>query len=327
MFLTKSISALVLGITLISCANISYAAKLYRWVDQEGNVHYTDKVPPEHARQARTQLNERGLEVEHTGAAKTEEEIQQERELKRLRAEREKLLKEQQAKDRVLLRTFRTEEDILLARDGKLAAVDVMIQIARSNILRSKNKLSDMQSNAASFERQGKKTPKKLIQNIETAKKQLQDGYNTIIRQEQKKNDISQKYEGHIARFRTLKNLNQDSATKDKEKRTRDTILNTLASCDEPSSCNEIWQKAERYVRKHATTRLQMVSNTVIITAPPKTDKDISLTVSRIKRDEGVKIFLDLQCSNSANGQKLCGSEKALEIRSGFKAALLAQEP
>jgi len=323
MFLTKPISPLLLGIILVSFINATHAGKLYRWVDSEGNVHYTDQLPPEQAQRARTQLNERGLEIEHTGAAKTAEEIEQERELKRLRAEQERLLREQRAKDRVLLRTFRTEEDILLARNGKLAAVDVMIQISRSIIRRTKKKLNEMRSNAASFERQGKKIPEKLLANIETTEKQIQDGYSTIVRQEQKKSDIIQQFTEYLARFRKLKNLEQEKRTRKTEKRDTNSFLDLLVPCGTPTSCDEAWLRAEKYVRKHATTALQTISKTVIITAPPKKHDDISLTVSRIKRGGEEKIFLDLQCSKSSKGAELCESEQVHAIRSGFRAALL----
>ena len=37
------------------------AAKLYKWVDEDGKVHYSDKVPPEAIRNEHKQLNEHGV--------------------------------------------------------------------------------------------------------------------------------------------------------------------------------------------------------------------------------------------------------------------------
>ena len=148
-------------------------AKLYRWVDADGKVHYTDKLPPSQVNKARTELNKRGIQVRQVDRAKTAEELAQEKELKRLIKEREKLIERQKAEDRVLLRTFRSEDDIIMAQDGKLAAIDVMIQIAISNIKQAKTQLVNMQNSAASQERRGKKPSKKLLREIASSRQHL----------------------------------------------------------------------------------------------------------------------------------------------------------
>ncbi|MEJ1397702.1 MAG: DUF4124 domain-containing protein, partial [Candidatus Sedimenticola sp. (ex Thyasira tokunagai)] len=117
---------------LIACIGTADAGRLYRWVDDQGKVHYSDHVPTEHSRSARSQLDERGLEVKRTEAAKSAKEIAREKELKKLREEQQRLIERQRAKDQVLLRTFRTEDDILMARNGKLTSIDTMIMIIRS---------------------------------------------------------------------------------------------------------------------------------------------------------------------------------------------------
>ncbi len=33
------------------------AGKLYKWVDEKGQVHYGDNIPPEYAEQGRSELN------------------------------------------------------------------------------------------------------------------------------------------------------------------------------------------------------------------------------------------------------------------------------
>ena len=43
-------------------------AKLYRWVDEDGKVHYSDKVPPQAIQGEHTRLNERGIPVYWAGS-------------------------------------------------------------------------------------------------------------------------------------------------------------------------------------------------------------------------------------------------------------------
>ena len=151
------------------------AAKLYKWVDESGKVHYSDKIPPTAITGSHSKLSKEGVTVERRGAAKTPEEIAHEAELKRLREEQQRVLEKQQIKDRVLLNTFRTEDDIILARDGKLATYDAQIRIIYENIDRLKNRLISQQNRAALQERQGRKPDEKTLQGIENTQQEIKD--------------------------------------------------------------------------------------------------------------------------------------------------------
>ena len=45
----------------------------YRWVDEQGVVHYGDNIPPQYAQQDRTILNKQGVALSHVDAALTPE--------------------------------------------------------------------------------------------------------------------------------------------------------------------------------------------------------------------------------------------------------------
>ena len=320
-------AALMLVMLLVPLHD-AIAGKLYRWVDENGNVHYSDKVPAEHAQHARSQLDNRGLEVRHINAAKTPEELAKEAELKRLKAEKKRLIAEQRARDNVLLRTFRSEDDILMTRDGKLSSLDNSIQIIRTNIRRLKLRLADMQKRAANQERGGKSVSKEMLRDIESTRKQLKDAYTSVIKREQDKQVITEQYAADLARFRALRNL-QVSPVLDEKKKARSLLLETVVSCSDQDSCDEAWKLAEAYTRKHATTRLQMLADSIIMTASPTKDKDISITVSRIREPDvpGARLFMDLQCKNSPGGKEFCESDEVNSIRAGFRPYLGAKEP
>ncbi len=301
-------------------------AKLYRWVDADGNTHFTDKLPPSQASRARSELNEKGVEVKKVDRAKTAEELAQEKELKRLREEREKIIEKQKAEDRVLLRTFRSEDDIIMAQDGKLTAIDVMIQIATSNIKQSKEQLVNMQNTAANMERSGKKPSPALLQEIAASRQHLKDSYATIISREKDKDKIRQKAQMDLKRFRELKKL---QAAQSSTSSTVDVVsqLDYVVTCPETSKCNSYWEKAKDYTLKHATTKIKIMGDSVILTAPPNEDSDISITLSRIaqRNGPGEHLFFDLQCKPSPLGEKFCSSRKIKSIRSGFRKLLLGE--
>jgi hypothetical protein len=297
------------------------AGKIYRWVDEEGNVHLSDRVPTEHARRARSELSESGRELERTQEAKSAEEIARERELEKLRAEQQRLIELQQAKDQVLLRTFRTEDDLLMARNGKLTAIDSNIQVIRGNIRRMKDHLAEMQESAASMERQGQRLSKNLIQDIENTRTQLRDSYTAIIHKEQEKETIRNKAAKDLARFRSLRNLQEENTDPQLEQERTVSLLDTVVVCRDEQACDLAWIKVEEYVRQHATTRLQMLSDSIIMSAAPLKDEDISLTASRIRNKDrpGAELFMDLQCKSSPRGDEYCRSESVEKIRTGFR--------
>jgi hypothetical protein len=299
-------------------------AKLYKWVDEKGKTHYTDKLPPEQAQRSRSELNKEGIEINRVDRAKSAEEVAQEEELERLRKEQEKLIEKQKADDRVLLRTFRSEDDIIMAMEGKLTAIDVMIQITKSNINQYKVQLADMQNRAANFERMGKKTPKKLLQDIARTRQQLKDDYASIINREKDKETIKSKSDADLKRFRELQKLQTGRAPEIKRK-TRTSQLDYVVPCSTTEACDAYWKKAEKYALKHATTKVELISESVIMTAAPRQDDGISITLSRIPQEEGTgeHIFFDLQCKNSKKGGEFCGGEEVKKIKNGFKGYVM----
>ncbi len=292
-------------------------------MDDQGKVHYSDHVPTEHSRNARSQLDERGLEVERTEAAKSAEEIARNRELEKLREEQQRLIERQRAKDLVLLRTFRTEDDILMARNGKLTAIDTMIMITRSNIRSMKERLTDIQQSAADLELQGRKPSINLVKDIESTRLQLKDSYASIIRREEGKEQIRNAYAKDLTRFRNLKNLStpKEELVSDEE---LISLLDTVVICPDERSCDKSWNAVEAYVSKHATTRLQMLNDFIIMTGAPVNDNDISITASRIvnKDESGAKLFMDLTCKNSPRGAAFCKTDAVRKIQKGFQPFL-----
>ena len=318
---------IVLGTACLILSNPLQSGKLYRWVDAEGRTHYSDRVPPEQVDRARTQLDERGLTVESVDAARSLDEITREQALKRLREEQQRLIEEQKAADRVLLRTFRSEEDIEMTLNGKLAAIDVQIQVIRSNIKRLKQKLAVMQKDAAELELQGKRISKRFLKEIEDSRQALKESYAAIIRAEEQKENYRLAYRKDLERFRILKHLTAEDQVRIARK--RNLVLDRLYSCGDKATCDQAWVTAENFVREYSTTRIQMLSDNIIMTAPPIKNHDISITIARIRHKptqdddtpkNGAQLFMDLQCKNSPLGDELCASSKVENIRSGFKA-------
>jgi hypothetical protein len=316
---------LVLAFSL-SFAGNAFAVKLYKWVDEDGKVFYSDKIPPKANEGAHSRLNEKGLTIEEKEAAKTADEIRKEQELEKLRKEKEAVIAKQKAQDRVLLKTFRSEDDMLLARDGKIRSVDNYINITRGNIKRLKEKLAIMQSQAADLEKSGKTVNQKFKDDMDAIKRQINQSYSSIVAREQNKEEIRGSYDNDIRRFRVLKKLKANNQLEAEAQERAE--LNTVFICPDINQCNLAWNKAIDYVKTHATTKLQLLGEGIYMTRAPTADEDVSLTVARIKnkKTQEEKIFLDQQCRTSILGQEFCKSEASKELKRNFIPYLLGQK-
>jgi len=96
--------------------------KLYKWVDDQGVVHYGDHIPPEYASQEGHVINGAGVEVEHLEAQKSPEQVAREEQI-RLDAE------QSAARDRNLLNTYVSVQEIEHLRDQRLSLLADQIKV------------------------------------------------------------------------------------------------------------------------------------------------------------------------------------------------------
>jgi hypothetical protein len=105
-------------------------ATTYKWIDDQGVVHYTDKIPPEALNKGNVELNKQGLPVKKTDPALTPEQ-RKAREAEEARAQqvaKDRALVER--RDRALLATYTTEGEIDLARTRAVSTIDAQVQSA-----------------------------------------------------------------------------------------------------------------------------------------------------------------------------------------------------
>lgn len=163
------IGALVAALALAPAA----LAATYKWVDEKGEVHYTDQIPPEAVNKANVQLNKQGVPVKSTEAAPTPEQ----RKAKAEEEERQKqLAKEKELvdrRDRALLATYTMESEIELARRRALSTIEQQIQssTAYSDQLNKRKQELDARKAAAGDKGLPPATERELANiNVELAK-------------------------------------------------------------------------------------------------------------------------------------------------------------
>lgn len=190
---------------LFASASCIQAGPLLKWVDEKGRIHYGDRIPPAYAKQERKILNEQGVEVKTIDAAKTPEQLAEEQRLAEQRREQQRIEAERAAHDRMLLATFTSEDDMVMTRDGKIAAIDAVLRITRGRIERTEQALEEMTRRAALLERSGKPIPDTLHEEIRGARAQIQQFLDYIASKRREQESIRREFESDIRRFRELK--------------------------------------------------------------------------------------------------------------------------
>ena len=321
LFRSITISGLI---CLLLAGSFAYAGSIKKWVDEDGVTHYGTAVPPQYKDNAHSELNKRGIEVKRHERAPTAEEIEREKALAALRAEQQKLLDAQKARDRILLNLYRNEDDLIMARDGKVSQIDSQNNLTHKEIRRLKVQLSKLQSIAATAERTGKTLTKKQQANLHSTERSIERSYAMILAREDEKLATIESYNSDLARFRQLRKSSPRSKNADVVASTTPDLVETAVRCKEPAKCDQLWAKAQAYAREHATTPIDLDGDRILVTAPPQEKTDLSITVSRLfdKKNGGERIFMDLQCERFTGGQAYCQGPEVSRIRSNFAKSL-----
>jgi len=183
------------------CTSSAFAERTFKWIDNEGHVHYGNRVPPEYAKQERKVMNERGRTIQVYDAAKTPEQWENEQQLKE-EAARNKVLAEKQAiQDRSLLATYSSEQDMLLAKNSKVASVDALLHLTNSRIISMQKRLHKLTEEAATYERSGKALPLSLESQLENLRKQITTNEAFTKEKEMERTAINNQFDADIARY------------------------------------------------------------------------------------------------------------------------------
>lgn len=324
---TLSIGIFLACFLYLCTSQAVFAKKMYRWVDENGETIFSDQVPPEHSQYRRESLNEKGRVLEVTEQAKTKEQQAMDNRLNALKKAQEKIIAQQAANDKVLLSTFRNLKDMEASLYATMQSLDAQRNVAQGNLKRVENQLETQQKKAAELERNGKKIPQSLLDEIKQTEAQIQVAYAEINKQIEKKNRAKAEFEADIERFKFLTQENTDpSKASDKiaENKTADQI--GLYACETDALCTKAWSSAHDFIRAHATTPIDTDTDKLIMGRAPATDSDLSLSVSKIE-DENRKqqLFLDIRCRESSLGIELCASQKIRDLRSAFRPYIESQ--
>jgi multidrug efflux pump subunit AcrA (membrane-fusion protein) len=189
----------LLALVLLA-AGAAHAA-MYRWVDSNGRVHYSDTLPPTYQKSGAAEMNKQGTVIKRTQSeAERRAEAERQAELARMKAERDK----QAQLDRALTQTYTSEAEIDLARDRALEHHRLLIKSSQIRAEAVNATLADLKDRMARIEKNGRKVGPGLVEQFEQAERESLELKRTILNNEEALVRVRDKYTADKLRFREL---------------------------------------------------------------------------------------------------------------------------
>jgi Domain of unknown function (DUF4124) len=179
--------------------------RVYKWVDEHGETHYGDRIPPEYASQEHRVINGQGVELEHTDAQKTGAQLVEE-EQKRLdaiqRAER----------DHNLLNTYVSVQEIEHLRDQRLNLLADQIKVTNQflDILNGKmNKLRIASTRYKPYSLEANAPPMtdQMAEDLVRVGSDIHTQQENLREKRSEEATMSKQFESDIARFKELRGI------------------------------------------------------------------------------------------------------------------------
>lgn len=203
------IAVSLLPLVALAAPKNQQQSKLYRWVDENGIVHYGDSVPAKYAEIERQVINDHGITVDVLEAKKTDEQLAEEQRLEELRRARE----DQRRADQALLATYLSVAEIELHRDRRIELFQAQSRVTELYLSNLKRRLEKLQKDASRYRPYSQNPDAEMIDpdlvaDIATTKDTIERHEQNLKKFQEDEQNIVARFDGDIDRFKKLKGLN-----------------------------------------------------------------------------------------------------------------------
>lgn len=202
-----------IAILVASSSLAAESLRAYRWVDDAGVTHYGDRVPPEYAGSELSVLNEQGVKVNSVAGTKSPEELAREGREREIRAEQIKNRDAALLRDRVLLSTYLSVEEIEALRDRRVELVEGQMRVIQTYLDNLRAKLIKLEQESQRFSPYSSDPNARPID--EKLARELSDTLDSIMLYEKnlsktrtEHDTLVDKFAADITRFEDLHSLN-----------------------------------------------------------------------------------------------------------------------
>lgn len=199
-----------LALAIAGASTPAHPAVTYKWVDDKGVVHYTDKIPPEAVNKGSTVLDKQARPVKKIDPAASAEQIrarEAEEENRRLSA---KANEELARRDRALISSYTTESEIELARSRALGTIDAQIDSSVAYAGALSKRREDLEKQKVKLA--GQPLPPALEREFEGNDSEMEKTTALIEQKRRERAGVVARYDNDKARWRELKAISDANA-------------------------------------------------------------------------------------------------------------------
>lgn len=195
-------SAAALHVSAVTAAGNNDKGVAYKWTDEQGVVHYGDRIPPQYATKERSVLNSQGVEVRKLSAQKSAEQ--------QAVADREEQgVQRQKQHDAFLLNTYSSVKDIESLRDVRLDQIHGQKVAAEQYVDSLHSRLSALQTRAKLFKPYSPKPaatrmPDDLAEDLVHTLNELRTQNNVLAGKNEEETNLKAQFQADIERYREL---------------------------------------------------------------------------------------------------------------------------
>jgi hypothetical protein len=189
----------------------AHAQTVYRWVDEDGEVHYGHSVPPEHTNRGYEVLGRDGIVRERVEPAPTPDELAERRAERERARELAEQQRSQEARDRMLLVTHNSEQSILSTMEMELVALNSQRASIRVALDQVEHRFERLMAEAAEHSDQGRQVPARLQGSIEEVRAELRRLRADQAMVDKREESIRARYQADLERFRELMGRGSES--------------------------------------------------------------------------------------------------------------------
>ena len=182
------------------------ARKLYKWTDEQGQVHYGDHVPDAYANQERHVFNKQGVEVGKIEAQKSPE-------LAAIEEQKIQAAEERRRRDKNLVITYGSVEEIERLRDQRLGLLANQIKVASQFLEILNGRLEKLRSDSMRFKPYSDKVgapklPDLMAEDLARVGADIQTQEDILRQKRAEEGDLRAQFGADITRYKELKGLN-----------------------------------------------------------------------------------------------------------------------
>ena len=195
----------------------SSKSHVYRWVDEQGAIHYGDQVPPQYADQDKVVLNSQGVPVGTIPGRRTPEQLQVESDRRAAEDRARNAATQARVRDQNLLATYLSVEEIEALRDRRAEIVEGQARVTTQYVQQLRARQNQLEQQAQHFKPyntapNAPQMPERLAEELVRTTTDIATQQRNLEAKRLELERMKAQFSSDIARFRELKKIETDYA-------------------------------------------------------------------------------------------------------------------